>query len=71
MMSDEIDLGKLSDRDLLILCVQGINTHAKRLDSHAGKIRNLELAGKWLGGAGAVVMALWAKAAFKIGISQP
>jgi hypothetical protein len=69
-VSDEIDLKNLSDRDLLILCVQGINTHAKRLDSHAAKIRTLELGGKWLAGLGAGLGAIWAKTALKISFGQ-
>jgi len=45
-MHDEIDLGKLTDRELLILAVQGVNNHAKRLDAHAADIKIL----RWIVG---------------------
>lgn len=52
-MADEIDLGKLTDRELLILAVQGVNSHSKRLDAHAGDIKILRwLIGGMLGGFG-------------------
>lgn len=53
-MSDEIDLGKLSDRELLILAVQGVNSHSKRLDSHAGDIKLL----RWIMGGLAGALGL-------------
>lgn len=56
-MSDEIDLGKLSDRELLILVVQGLNTHSKRLDSHASDIKSLRDWRNYLSGAWAVLAA--------------
>lgn len=69
-MSDEIDLGKLSDRDLLILAVQTMNSHSKRLDSHAGKIRSLELWRNWLAGAGSIIGAGIAAAKLHVSIKQ-
>ena len=69
-MSYEIDLGKLSDRELLVLCVQGINGHSKRLDSHAAKIRSLELWGKWLAGAGTIIGGVLAAAKLRITVGQ-
>ncbi len=54
-MADEIDLGKLTDRELLILVVQGVNTHSKRLDSHAADIKSLREWRNYLSGAWAVV----------------
>lgn len=40
-MGDGIDYGKLSDRELLILACQTLNTHSKRLDAHARDIKAL------------------------------
>ena len=54
-MSDEIDLGKLSDRELLILVVQGVNTHGKRLDSHADSIKTLKEWRAYISGGLAVI----------------
>jgi hypothetical protein len=56
-MSDEIELGKLKNRELLILAVQGINSHSKRLDAHAEKIRALEHWRNYIGGGMAVITA--------------
>lgn len=50
-MGDEIDLGKLTDRELLILAVQKLNIHAKRLDAHAGDIKTLRYFAAGLAGA--------------------
>lgn len=69
-MSEEIDLKNLSDRELLILCVQGLNSHSKRLDSHAGKIRSLELFRNWATGAGTVVVGLLGAAKLNIKLGQ-
>ncbi len=46
-MSDEIDLGKLTDRELLIMAVQAVNSHSKRLDAHASDIKVL----RWIVGS--------------------
>lgn len=56
-MSEEIDLGKLTDRELLILVVQGVNTHGKRLDSHAESIKSLREWQSYLKGGWAVLAA--------------
>lgn len=54
-MSEEIDLGKLTDRELLILAVQGVNTHSKRLDSHARDIKVLREWRNYISGGLAVI----------------
>ena len=54
-MSDEIDLGKLSDRELLILVVQGSNTHGKRLDAHAADLKMLREWRNYISGGIAVI----------------
>jgi hypothetical protein len=69
-MSDEIDLGKLSDRELLVLCVQGLNSHAKRLDSHASKIRSLELFRNWAAGAATVIAGIVSASKLNIKLGQ-
>lgn len=53
-MSDEIDYGRLSDRELLILAVQGVNSHSKRLDAHASDIKLL----RWIMGGLAGALGL-------------
>ena len=50
-MSDDIDLGKLSDRELLIMAVQSVNSHSKRLDAHAADIKTLRWFAAGLAGA--------------------
>lgn len=56
-MRDDIDLGKLSDRELLIMAVQAVNTHSKRLDSHAADIKSLREWRNYLAGGFAVITA--------------
>ena len=60
-MSDGIDYGKLTDRELLILACQAVNTHGKRLDAHAVDIKGLREWRNYLSGA-------WAVAAGVLGI---
>lgn len=54
-MSDEIDYGKLSDRELLLLVVQSNNVHSKRLDAHAHDIKSLREWRQYISGGIAIV----------------
>lgn len=54
-MSDEIDYGKLSDRELLLLVVQSSNTHSKRLNAHAADLKALREWRNYISGGIAVV----------------
>lgn len=56
-MSDEIDLGKLSDRELLIMVAQAVNTHSKRIDSHAADIKSLREWRNYLAGGFTAITA--------------
>ena len=59
-MSDdtEIDLGKLSDREILILLAQGQKVMTGRLNDHGSRLRALETFRNWASGAGAVGLAV-------------
>ena len=50
-MSDEINYDKYTDRELLILAIQSINGHSKRLDAHAADIKTLRWFAAGLAGA--------------------
>lgn len=57
-MGDEIDYGKLTDREILILACQAVNTHSKRLDSHAADIKSLREWRNYLTGGITTIAAL-------------
>ncbi len=69
-MSDDIDLGKLSDRELLVLLAQGQKVFNTRLNDHGGRIRTLEAFRNWAAGAGAVGIAIAAMLKINLKASQ-
>lgn len=54
-MSDELDLGKLSDREILISLAIGQRTDRERLNDHGKRLRVLEGLAKTATGALAIV----------------
>lgn len=68
-MSDEseIDIGKLSDREILILLAR---TVPGRLNDHGKRLRALEQVRNWAGGIGTGVAFLWAALKLNIKVDQ-
>ena len=56
--------------ELLIRMDAKMETVAGRLDDHGRRLKALEQFRYWTGGIGTVAAALWAKAQFKIGLTQ-
>jgi hypothetical protein len=54
-MGDDIDLGKLSDREILVLLASNQKTVHGRLNDHGQRLRFLEGVAKTATGAAAVV----------------
>ena len=71
-MSDdhEIDLGKLSDREILILLAQGQKVMHGRLNDHGSRLRALETFRNWAAGAGAAGAVIAAMFGIKLKASQ-
>ena len=66
-MSDDIDLGKLTDREILVLLASGQKITHTRLNDHGDRLRKLEAIRNWAGGVGAAAAA--AIAALKLHVS--
>lgn len=62
------------DRERLVRIETKLDEHLpaihKRLDAHAGKIRSLELTGKWVGGIAAGVGLVWGALKLHLPIKQ-
>lgn len=71
-MSDEseIDLGKLSDREILLLLAQGQRVFNARLNDHGTRLRSLEAFRNWAAGAGAVGLVVAGMLGIKLKASQ-
>lgn len=68
-MSDDIDLGKLSDREILVLVASSQNNFKDRLNDHGKRIRVLEGVAKTATGAVAIIGIVvgWFKIQAKVG----
>ena len=67
MNPDNIEIGKLTDREILVLLAQGHADIKKQLMDHSAQIRALETFRNVLVGGGSVVAAVGA--ALKVGLS--
>lgn len=57
-MSDKIEFGKLSDREILILLAEGQKVYEARLNDHGKRLRALETFRNWATGAGAAAAGI-------------
>lgn len=69
-MADQIDFGKLSDREILILMAKGQETYESRLNDHGRRLRALEAFRNWATGAGAVAAAVGTALKLNFKVSQ-
>ena len=69
-MSDQIDFGKLTDREILILLARGQEVYESRLNDHGRRLRALEAFRNWAAGAGAVAAAVGAALKLNVKVSQ-